>query len=121
MQRRLFGAFLVAEGYITEGQLQLALEHQTRLRQARLGDILVARGSIPRPMLERAVLDQMELSGRRLRLGEFLVGEGLVRQSDLDGALAHQERERGKRLGEIIIELGFLDSTKLSEAVRRQL
>jgi hypothetical protein len=121
MQRRLFGAFLVAEGYISEGQLQLALEHQVRLRQARLGDILVARGAIPRSMLERAVLDQMELSGRRLRLGEFLVGEGLIRQSDLDGALAQQERDRGKRLGEILIELGFLDTTRLAEAIRHQL
>jgi len=82
MQRRLFGAFVVAEGYVTEGQLGLALEHQSRLRQTRLGDILVAQGSIPRALLERAALDQMDIAGGgRLRIGEFLVGEGLVRQA----------------------------------------
>ena len=122
MQRRLFGAFVVAEGYVTEGQLGLALEHQSRLRQTRLGDILVAQGSIPRALLERAALDQMDIAGGgRLRIGEFLVGEGLVRQADLARALAQQERDRGKRIGEVLLELGFLSAQTLAEAVRAQL
>jgi hypothetical protein len=122
MQRRLFGAFVVAEGYVTEGQLGLALEPQSRLRQTRLGDILVAQGSIPRALLERAALDQMDVAGgRRLRIGEFLVGEGLVRQADLARALAQQESDRGKRIGEVLLELGFLSAQTLAEAVRAQL
>jgi hypothetical protein len=121
MQKRFFGAFLVAEGYVTEGQLQLALEHQARLRQTRLGDVLVALGAIPRPLLERAVLEQFDASGRRLRIGEFLVGEGLIRQSDLDRALLRQEKDRGKRIGEVLVDLGFLSITDLDAAVRAQL
>src|SRR5438445_56637 len=81
MQRRLFGAFLVAEGYVTEAQLQLALEHQARLRQTRVGDILVAQGAIPRAGLERAALEQIDVAGRRLRIGEFLVTDGHVQTS----------------------------------------
>ena len=122
MQRRLFGAFLVAEGYVTEGQLQLALEHQHRLRQTRVGDILVAQGAIPRALLERAVLDQIDVAGGlRMRIGEFLAGDGLIRQPTSTAPSRQQERDRGKRLGEILIELGFLDSTNLAEAIRRQL
>jgi type IV pilus assembly protein PilB len=122
MQRRLFGAFLVAEGYVTDAQLALALEHQRRLRETRLGDILVAQGAIPRPLLERAALDQLEGAGaRRARIGEFLLGEGLIGQIDLTRALAQQERDRGKRLGEVLLELGFLDADALSQAVRAQL
>jgi hypothetical protein len=122
MQRRLFGAFLVAEGYVTEAHLALALEHQRRLRQSRLGDILVAQGAIPRPVLERAVVEQLDVDGgHRVRLGEFLVGEGLLRQADLDRALAQQERDRAKRIGEVLLELGFLDAETLAQAVRTQL
>jgi type IV pilus assembly protein PilB len=122
MQRRLFGAFLVAEGYVTDAQLALALEHQRRLRETRLGDILVAQGAIPRPLLERAALDQLEGGGaRRARIGEFLLGEGLIGQTALTRALAQQERDRGKRLGEVLLELGFLDADALSQAVRAQL
>lgn len=121
MQRRLFGAFVVAEGYVTEGQLGFAVEHQSKLRQTRLGDILVAQGSIPRALLERAALDQMDAGGRRLRIGEFLVGEGLVQQADVARALAQQERDRAKRIGEVLLELGFLSAQTLAEAVRAQL
>jgi hypothetical protein len=121
MHRRLFGAFLVGEGYVTEGQLQLALEHQVRLRQSRLGDILVAQGAVPRSVLERAALEQLNASGRRLRIGEFLVAEGHVTQADLDRALAQQERDRAKRVGEILVELGFLSRAALEDAVRLQL
>ncbi|HEY4393598.1 MAG TPA: hypothetical protein VGP64_06030 [Polyangia bacterium] len=118
----MFGAFLVAEGYVTEAQLSLALEYQRRLRQARLGDILVAQGAIPREMLERAALDQMDVAGgHRLRLGEFLVGEGLLREADVARALAQQERDRGKRLGELLLELGFLTTQALAQAVRAQI
>jgi hypothetical protein len=122
MHKRLFGAFLVAEGYVTDANLALALEHQRRLRQARLGDILVAQGAIPRAVLERAVLEQLDVDGgHRTRLGEFLVGEGLLRQADLDRALAQQERDRAKRIGEVLLELGFLDAAALAQAVRTQL
>lgn len=121
MQKRFFGAFLVAEGYVTEGQLQLALEHQVRLRQSRLGDVLVAMGAVPRPVLERAALEQFDASGRRLRIGEYLLTEGLIRQADLDRALLRQENDRGKRIGEVLVDLGFLSISDLDAAVRAQL
>jgi hypothetical protein len=122
MHKRLFGAFLVAEGYVTDANLALALEHQRRLRQARIGDILVALGAIPRAVLERAVLEQLDVDGgRRAPLGEFLVGEGLLRQADLDRALVQQERDRAKRIGEVLLDLGFLDADALAQAVRTQL
>jgi len=59
--------------------------------------------------------------GRRLRIGEFLVGEGLVREADIVRALAQQERDRGKRIGEVLLELGFLSAQTLADAVRAQL
>ena len=59
--------------------------------------------------------------GRRLLIGEFLVGEGLVREADIVRALAQQERDRGKRIGEVLLELGFLSAQTLADAVRAQL
>jgi hypothetical protein len=121
MQKRFFGAFLVAEGYVKEGQLQLALEHQARLRQTRLGDVLVALGAVPRAALERAAFEQFDASGRRLRIGEYLVAEGLVTQADLARAVDQQERDRAKRIGEILVELGFMKAPELEAAVRAHL
>jgi hypothetical protein len=121
MSRQLFGAFLVAEGLITEEQLQIALRHQARLRQTRIGDLLVTLGAISRDTLERAVRAQLEESGARRRIGDYLVDEELVRREDIDRALARQADDRGKRLGELLVELGFLRRQDLDRAIAAQL
>jgi len=53
------------------------------------------------------------------RLGERLLARGLVTVDDLDAALERQ-RERGLRLGEMLVELGAISSTDLAEVLAEQ-
>ena len=45
---------------------------------------------------------------RRLRLGEVLVSEGLTSEAEIHVALSQQKKQKGKRLGEVLVELGML-------------
>lgn len=46
------------------------------------------------------------------RIGELLIKNGIITQEQLDEALEQQKKEK-KRLGEILIELGYLSSKDL--------
>ena len=45
---------------------------------------------------------------RRMRLGEVLVSEGLATDADINAALATQKLQPGKRLGEVLVDLGIV-------------
>jgi len=55
-----------------------------------------------------------------LRLGEILIKEGLLDDAKLDRALRVQKRlEAHKRLGEVLVELGYVSRTKIKEMVKK--
>src|SRR4030088_1540119 len=55
-----------------------------------------------------------------MRLGELLIQRKLLEQDDLDRALELQ-KERGDKLGKILIDLGFIASRDLLSALSEQL
>lgn len=55
-----------------------------------------------------------------MRLGDLLVGSGLITQQQLDEGLKAQGR-RGKRLGTVLQELGFLTEKQLINTLMQQL
>ncbi len=59
-------------------------------------------------------------SDKKLMIGEMLVASGKISQEDLDYALAQQKRTK-KRLGEILVEEGFVTEDDVVEVVRRQI
>ena len=54
------------------------------------------------------------------RLGDLLLAEGRLSKGQLNVASDELVRSEGKRLGEILVELGFLRPEELGPAVRRQ-
>jgi general secretion pathway protein E len=55
-----------------------------------------------------------------MRLGELLIGKGLIGQDDLDRALELQ-KERGEKIGKLLIELGFVAQRDVLAALSEQL
>ncbi len=55
-----------------------------------------------------------------MRLGEILIERRLITQEDLDRALELQ-RERGDKLGKILVDLGFVASRDVLAALSEQL
>ena len=57
---------------------------------------------------------------KKLRLGDMLISMGLLTESQLSQALAIQ-KEKHKRLGEVLIEEGYITEAQLINALKVQL
>jgi MSHA biogenesis protein MshE len=56
----------------------------------------------------------------KFRLGDILVGQKVISQENLGVALAQQKRS-GRKLGRVLVELGFVSDDQICEAIARQL
>jgi hypothetical protein len=121
--RKMLGEQLIKACRITRDELDEALSEQ-RTSGERLGDVLVRRGLITARKLETALaFQQRQASGHadppRVRLSELLVAGGHLRRSRLEAALARQ-RHSGKKIGEILLEEGYVGPSALHWAFRLQ-
>ena len=57
---------------------------------------------------------------QRVRLGDILVAQKVISQEQLKLALDEQKRS-GRRIGRVLVDLGFLAETAISQALARQL
>lgn len=122
MLRRPIGQILKDGGFLSEAQLELALLEQKRSNEL-LGNVLVRMGILEPGDLNAALAIQEHLgelqravslaAGVRQMLGALLVRSGTLSAEQLERTLAEQ-RERGGKLGEICVRLGFLDERQLS-------
>jgi type II secretory ATPase GspE/PulE/Tfp pilus assembly ATPase PilB-like protein len=111
------GELLLAEGLVTQGQLDEALRQQSALDDyAPLGHILVTQNIVTRDQL----LTILERHRRSSKLGDLLLKSGDIDQAQLDAALAEQRRT-GQALGEALVQLGFVNEERLRVALCRQL
>jgi tetratricopeptide (TPR) repeat protein len=58
---------------------------------------------------------------RRDRLGDILAKHGLLTQEQLDAGIKRQEKERDKKLGEILVALGSISQANLERYMRMQI
>jgi len=55
-----------------------------------------------------------------VRLGDLLINLGYINQEQLDQALAFQKENRGKRLGEILVEMNFITEEQMLQALAKR-
>lgn len=85
-----------------------------------LGTVLVQLGHITQETLESVLGLQLELTGQRKRLGEILVDQGFMTESQIQECLDEQKRS-GKQIGKLFIEKGFIDEQKLLDVISAQI
>jgi type IV pilus assembly protein PilB len=85
-----------------------------------LGTVLVHMGHITQDTLESVLGLQLELSGQRKRIGEILVDQGFMTEAQITMALEEQKRS-GKQLGKVLVEKGFIDENKLLDVISAQI
>ncbi|MEZ0373808.1 MAG: C39 family peptidase [Candidatus Sericytochromatia bacterium] len=129
-QRRSLGELLLQANRVTPDQLEQALMVQ-RGTQAYLGDILVAQGVLNEAELEDLLAAQLllacsqgspdaEMQPVYKRLGEILVETHQLTPLQLNEAIADQERQQGRKLGDILVEKGLVPLKELLRALRLQ-
>src|SRR5690606_459082 len=115
-QASAIGQILIEDGIISSEQLERALKVQKRLEQHRqTGEILVELGYATR----KAIADAVKKYGHRLSLGDLLLEQGLITKNVLEAALDVQKRE-GKQLGQILIDLGYINERVLLRNLAHQ-
>ncbi|HZW91008.1 MAG TPA: hypothetical protein VFF12_18160 [Myxococcaceae bacterium] len=114
---RLLGELLLREGLVTEGQLTTALRAQeARLDGTPIGQLLVEQGALSPADLE-AVLRRYH---KKYRLGDILVETNVISETQLQLGVDHHRRT-GLRLGDALLQLGFVNEEMLKLALCTQL
>lgn len=116
------GTILVEFGVLGEDNLARGLNEQESERAAPLGKILVNQQKVGEDEVAAAATSQFqaETVGRRLRLGEILMEAGLATKEDINKALKEQKKKRGKRIGEVLVEMGFIGELELAQVLSRK-
>ena len=136
MSASFLGVFLVDEGFITASQLEEALALQRAYQEMRIGEVLVQMGMLKRDRLAEELRTFARLDGqpegdganvtaagapaRPRRFGEYLVDRQVLSRLEVERGLARQQRYRTRRLGELLVALGYLTRDELAEAIRIQ-
>ncbi len=121
LQKRPGGRFaeiLIREGILTAQAVAKAMRVQDLLDQNKLlSEILVELGSISADEHRRLI----RKFGKNFRIGELFCELGYISLEQLHQAEAKMATSQGKRMGDIIRELGMIDDRQLAQALSEQL
>jgi type IV pilus assembly protein PilB len=116
--KRKVGEILLSQGYISQQQLDHALE-QHLTTGISLGTVLVKLGFIDEDTLNAVLGKQLEFSHRK-RIGEILVDQGYITQKQLEEGLSKQ-KAMNLPLGKCLVKLGIIEEGKLLDVLAAQL
>jgi type II secretory ATPase GspE/PulE/Tfp pilus assembly ATPase PilB-like protein len=110
---------LEKKGLIRSSDIQNTLAKQQLLKSRRVGEIISEQNKISTNDVE-AVLQRSYKSDTirpNTRVGDILVAEGLVTRQQVDEALASQQSGRKKKIGQLLVECGFISEDQLLSAL----
>ena len=115
------GLRLIRRGYINQDELQDAMDYQQRLPRILhkpIGEILVLLGYINEEQLNEILSEARPQ--KQLSLGEVLVKMGVLQQWQLSHVMSLREQPEyiGKKLGHIIVELGYARRHEVETALK---
>ncbi len=118
-RRDTIARLLVKNDLLTEDQLIYAKRVQEKLVSRRaLVDVLKEL----KFLTDKHLVNVLQNEPITLRIGELLVELGHLQQDDLDSALAIQaESTERQKLGDILVEYGFIDEHRVIEILASQL
>lgn len=117
------GKILVVKKFITNAQLAEALKTQREKNSIKIGDLMVSLGYLAEEQLELAIKKQKKLknsNGNKNSLGEILVKENYVDRSKLEKALKIQNRQYCAKIGDTLLEMGYVTPEQLNFAIQYQ-
>jgi pyruvate kinase len=114
-ENRIIGELLINKGIVSRNQIASALFIQQEKPHLRIGEILLSMGLISMEQLDRILRDHLS----HQFIGSLLLSNGFISQEQLANAMAVQEQS-GRRLGEILVELGYLTEYQLDALLHKQ-
>lgn len=125
---KLIGQVILESGVINEGQLEEALKHQEEWG-GKVGEILIEKGYITEQKLKDFLNLQVFVNSSAnwaLRnnkndylLGEVMLAANVITGDQLEEALQCQ-KNKGVRVGQILIDMGYISELALKDCLDRQ-
>ncbi len=115
------GQRLIRKGYINNEELEHALDYQQRLPRILhkpLGEILIMLGYLNQNQLDEVLNEKPPQA--QLSLGDILVKTGVLAQWQLSHAMSliEQPAHHGKKLGMLLVELGYARRPEIESALK---
>ncbi len=120
--RKRIGEILLEAKKISHQQLEEALKIQQQTGE-RLGEILVRLGYLTHSELSLALLFQQNSQkpiSNTLKLGQILYKSKIITRKQLTEALKIQKNTPTKKIGEILLELGYINQSDLEKGLNLQ-
>jgi len=125
---KLIGQVILESGVITEAQLDEALKHQKEWG-GKIGEILIEMGYLTEERLTEYLNLQISVNSsanwlRKIDKNEYLLGEimlasEIITSDQLEMALKVQQ-EKGGKIGQILMKMGYLSESALQDCLQRQ-
>ena len=112
------GQLLVRVNLINEDQLRYAEEevkYQAQLGKRVTLAQILVRAGMVKQEALTDILGVQMQSVTKKRIGEMLLDQGFITPDQLNEALEKQKTSGGKRLGRLLVEMGFIDEKKLTD------
>ena len=58
---------------------------------------------------------------KNVQIGQILLDKGIINQKQLDRAIELQKSSKGKRIGDILIELSYVSEAEFAQCLSEQL
>lgn len=110
------GLFLVPTSREEVERIYVPVSAVREVVAKRLGEILTEQGVVTPEAIERALQQQQSRREQREPLGQILLKNRVINEQQLAQGLSLQQPPR-KKIGEILIEQGFIDPAQLDEAL----
>jgi type II secretory ATPase GspE/PulE/Tfp pilus assembly ATPase PilB-like protein len=110
---------LVAQQSATSGQIDAAVDAQHKLREQKLGEILIASRAVTPEQLLLAIERQARTP--IMRIGEALCAMGVVSEDQVREALLKQQLDRSVPLGEVLVSMNVVSRADLQAALARKM
>ncbi len=118
-EERRIGEILREDGLVTNDHLANALRTQEKIRNRRMGEVLVESTNITQEAIEKTIEDvsgQPEIP-HDVRIGDILVEAGLVTREQVEKVYEIQLAGRKLKVGEILISQGLITEEQLLAAL----
>jgi len=113
---RKFGELLLADGVITQEQLETALRLQKDSRRF-IGELMVDRGYITEAQREE-ILNGQKYTRFSRKFGELVLEKNLITPKQLEELLTLQKHAKSF-IGEILVHIGFMNDKTKDEVLER--
>src|SRR5215472_14340349 len=70
---------------------------------------------------DKGRISYASIVNRRDRLGDLLVKNGIITAEQLQDAISAQDKHRDRRIGELLMDMGYLSRDALAQHIREQI